>query len=45
MSSRYSPVALLGLARSTAMVWHTPIPELAALFLPIVATAEIWSSA
>ena len=28
------PVALLGLARSTAMVWHTQIPELAALFPP-----------
>ena len=34
VSSRYSPVALLGLARSTAMVWHTQIPELAALFPP-----------
>ncbi len=34
VSSRYSPLALLGLARSTAMVWHTQIPELAALFPP-----------
>jgi AcrR family transcriptional regulator len=28
----YPAVALLGLARSTAMVWHTQIPELASRF-------------
>lgn len=34
VSSTYPAVALLGLARSTAMVWHTQIPELASLFPP-----------
>jgi AcrR family transcriptional regulator len=32
VSSTYPAVALLGLARSTAMAWHTQIPELASLF-------------
>ena len=32
VTGAYPPVALLGLARSTAMVWHTQIPELAPLF-------------
>ena len=34
LSTTYPPVALLGLARSTAMMWHTQIPELASLFPP-----------
>jgi AcrR family transcriptional regulator len=32
VSNTYPAVALLGLARSTAMVWHTQIPELASMF-------------
>jgi AcrR family transcriptional regulator len=32
VSRTYPAVALLGLARSTAMVWHTQIPELSSLF-------------
>src|ERR1700678_777431 len=32
VSKTYPAVGLLGLARSTAMVWHTQIPELASLF-------------
>ena len=32
VTKAYPAVALLALARSTAMVWHTQIPELAALF-------------
>jgi AcrR family transcriptional regulator len=32
VNSTYPAVALLALARSTAMVWHTQIPELASLF-------------
>ena len=32
VSSTYPPVALLSLVRSTAMTWHTQIPELASLF-------------
>ena len=32
VTGAYPPVALLGLVRSTAMVWHTQIPELASLF-------------
>jgi hypothetical protein len=34
VSGTYPPVALLGLVRSTAMTWHTQIPELASLFPP-----------
>jgi hypothetical protein len=34
VSRTYPAVALLGLARSTALVWHTQIPELASLFPP-----------
>lgn len=34
VSSTYAPVALLSLVRSTAMTWHTQIPELATLFPP-----------
>jgi hypothetical protein len=32
VTKTYPAVALLALARSTAMVWHTQIPELASLF-------------
>jgi AcrR family transcriptional regulator len=32
VTGAYPAVALLGLARSTAMVWHTQIPELAPMF-------------
>jgi Tetracyclin repressor-like, C-terminal domain len=32
VSRTYAAVALLSLARSTALVWHTQIPELASLF-------------
>jgi len=32
VSNTYPPVALLSLVRSTAMTWHTQIPELASLF-------------
>jgi Tetracyclin repressor-like, C-terminal domain len=32
VSRTHPAVALLGLARSTALVWHTQIPELASLF-------------
>lgn len=34
VSATYPAVALLGLARATAMFWHTQIPELARLFPP-----------
>jgi AcrR family transcriptional regulator len=34
VSSTYPAGTLLGLARSTALVWHTQIPELASLFPP-----------
>ena len=32
VTKTYPAVALLSLARSTALMWHTQIPELAALF-------------
>ena len=32
MSRAYPAAALLGPARSAAMIWHTQIPELASLF-------------
>jgi Tetracyclin repressor-like, C-terminal domain len=32
VSRTYPAVALLGLARSTAMIWHTQMPGLASLF-------------
>ena len=32
VSNTYPPVGLLSLVRSTAMTWHTQIPELASLF-------------
>ena len=44
VSRTYPAVALLGLARSTAMIWHTRYPNSLRCSHPIVATGETWSS-